>query len=211
MKLDLMLNCTCNKCECMKWRNTWKDEETFTTDCKDIRKKWQKLNRREKIMFLNSHIQWPKPTKPSRERKCSRYPKNYLTYLADSSGAIRYKVCSSNFRKILGLEGTYRWRGLLAELWEFLCSKKMILKVRTYNKNEPKWLHEFEEWFLHNVKYEQSHYGVKQIPYVCILAQDIDRIEGQGMSATPKEMLVNTFLYLCISLYIFHNLSYLFV
>ena len=79
----------------------------------------------------------------------------------------------------------------MGELFQFSCSQQLTVPTVVMTRPEPIWMPEFEEWFLQNVKYEQSHYANKDTPYLVIQPQDhaAAKKKGQKISATPKELL----------------------
>ena len=206
MKKSEAINQYCkqaNDCECEDWLKSFDSCTEFQRWQKELYVKYKELKRNEKIMYLNGNILWKQKNKTSSRYS---YGRNFHTLHCGSLGIYKYKLCGKMWRHLFSLNHWTSFRSVMSSIWNFRISKQMSLHSKDIHKPEPLWMDEFEQWFLKNVKYEESHYSNKRIPYLVILPQDVDnsgaQTKGQYLTASAKNMyanlfLLNTFLNIC--------------
>ena len=196
-------HCKSHLCECYDWQASFKNDATYVSWMHNLRDKWDALSTRQKICYMDAHVWWLVDETYVGEENQRRYgfPRAYETYHVGAGGIYKYKLCVKMFRYVLGLQGQDKWTKLMTQLFEFKQSGNLVMETQDIPRQEPRWMPEFESWFLQNVKYEQSHYSVKNIPYLVVKPQEhtATKKKGQHMTASPKEMLRYMYIicYIC--------------
>ena len=163
--------------------------------CSEFEDSNMKIQKIQKMKRKKSHISVACVCgiKTKSSERC-RFGRNLSTFHCGLGGIYRYKLCRDIWKRLFSLNHNKSFGQMMADLWEFRKSQEIILELPQRPLPEPNWMPEFEEWFLSNVKYEESHYSVKKTPYLVILPQDVDsgnQSQGQYETATAMNMLRN--------------------